>query len=326
MEGNTHKVCVRCNTYNQPAYITEALNGFVIQQTGFPFVVVVVDDASTDGEQEVIVSYLDRHFDCSEESGYKRWETEDANWTFAVHNENKNCRFLTVLLKRNLYHKPYKEELVKEWCDAEYIALCEGDDYWTDPLKLQKQVDFLEAHPDFTMCFHGADVKNESGRKIVSKSETVETREYFSNDVFPDWVVPTASIVYRNEPVSNYPIRREEWFAVRDIVTILKCMHTGRVWGMSEHMSVYRMNDGSVMSVAQNNQFRLRMCRHYKALMLNFPKVDKAFCKNYIASVNYTCFRHENQLGSKTQHLFIALKASPAYVLNKLYRAIFYKK
>ena len=96
-------VSIKCSTYNQSAYITDALNGFVMQQTDFPFVAVVIDDASTDGEQEVIKAYVNEHFNHSEEAGYKQWETEDAYWTFARHKKNGNCYFVAVYLKRNLF-------------------------------------------------------------------------------------------------------------------------------------------------------------------------------------------------------------------------------
>jgi glycosyltransferase involved in cell wall biosynthesis len=319
-------VCVRCTTFNQSAYITDALNGFAMQQTDFPFVTVVIDDASTDGEQEVIKAYVNEHFYHSEEKGYKQWETEDAYWTFACHKKNENCHFVTIYLKRNLFRDPDKKNaVVREWMNSKYVALCEGDDYWTDPLKLQKQVTFLEAHPDYSMCIHGADVKNESKRDIWAKCEMIETREYFSKDVFPDWIVPTASIIYRNDKVSNYPIKHGDWFVVRDIVTILKGTHTGRVWGMAEHMSVYRMNDSSLMAMlyTETVESQTALCRHYKALMLNFPQVDRAFCNHYIASFNYSRFRQEERWAKKLKHFFIAVQASPKYVFQKFWRAVF---
>lgn len=322
-EKTSFLLSIGCITYNQSAYITEALNGFAMQQTNFPFVAVVIDDASMDGEQEVIKAYVDEHFDHSEETGFKRWETEDANWLFARNKGNENCYFVAVLLKRNLWREPEKKDnVVKGWLDAKYMAICEGDDYWTDPLKLQKQVDFLETHPDFSMCIHGADVKNESKREIWAKCETIETREYFSKDVFPDWVVPTASIVYRREVVDKYPFKHWDWVRASDIVLILKGMHTGRVWGMAEHMSVYRMNDGSLSGIPATIESRAAMCKHYEALMGSFPQVDKEFCYQYIASFNYSRFRLEKKWTVKLKHLFAALNASPRYVFEKFKRAV----
>ena len=178
----------------------------------------------------------------------------------------------------------------------------------------------METHPDFSMCIHGADVKNDSSREVCAKCETIETREYFSKDVFPDWVVPTASIVYRREMVDGFLFKHYEWVTAGDIVLILKGMHTGRVWGMAEHMSVYRMNDGSLMAKPMTLKLRVKMCYHYKALMLNFPQVDRKFCRNYIASFHYTRFRQEHGLGKKAGHLFRAVFYSPKYVIRKFLR------
>ena len=196
-EKPTFLLSISCLTYNQSSYITDAMNGFVMQQTDFPFVAVIVDDASTDGEQEVIRKYVNEHFDHSAESGYKEWETEDAFWTFARHSENKSCRFVVVYLKKNLWKEPEKKaEVTRDWYNSKYIAICEGDDYWTDPEKLQKQVDFLEEHEAYSMCFHGATLLNECGSEVTSSYHTIREGDYGPNDIFPMWVVPTASALY----------------------------------------------------------------------------------------------------------------------------------
>ena len=98
-------VRAHCATYNHSMYITDALNGFVMQKTNFPFICTIVDDASTDGEQGVINDYVDVHFDHSVETGYKQWETEDAFFTFARHKKNERCHFVVLCLKKNLYKK-----------------------------------------------------------------------------------------------------------------------------------------------------------------------------------------------------------------------------
>ena len=91
---NGFLVSINCMTYNQASYVEDALNGFVMQKTSFPYFALVVDDASTDGEQEVIKAYVEKYFDHSEDTGYKQWETDDASWIYARHNENKNCFFV----------------------------------------------------------------------------------------------------------------------------------------------------------------------------------------------------------------------------------------
>ena len=81
-------LAIQCMTFNQSQYIIDAMKGFVSQQTDFPFVAVIIDDASTDGEQDVIREFVYEHFDHSVESGFKEWETEDAFWIFACHKHN----------------------------------------------------------------------------------------------------------------------------------------------------------------------------------------------------------------------------------------------
>ena len=151
MEKETNSlVCVWCFTYNQSQYIDKTLNGFCMQQTTFPFVCVIVDDASIDGEQRVIDNYLGKHFNLDDVDIIRREETNDYNMVFARHSENNNCYFAVYYLKYNHYSiKKSKKEYLAEWHNFKYFALCEGDDYWIDPLKLQKQVDFLEDHPDY---------------------------------------------------------------------------------------------------------------------------------------------------------------------------------
>ena len=312
-----------CETYNHEAFISNAMDGFVMQQTTFPVVSVIIDDASTDHTANVIRHYVEENFDLQDFCVACDKDMDFGHVTFARHRNNENCYFAVILLNENHYQRgESKESYYAEWASTKYIALCEGDDYWTDPLKLQKQVDFLEAHPDFSMCIHGADVKNESSREVWAKCETIETREYFSKDVFPEWVVPTASIVYRRKEVDGYLFKHYDWVVASDIVLILKGTHTGRVWGMEEHMSVYRMNDGSFMAKAINEtvESRTAMCRHYQVLMMNFPQVDKDYCNHYIASFNYSRFRLEKKWSKKLEHLYVAIKASPKYVLKKFLR------
>ena len=297
------------------------MDGFVMQQTKFPFVAVIIDDASTDGEQEVIKAYVEEHFDHSQESGFREWETEDAFFTFARHKENKNCHFVAVYLKRNLFKEPEKKDaVVKDWFEAKYIALCEGDDYWTEPNKLQKQVDFLEEHEDYSMCFHAAIVKNETSTRQITTCDTIEEKEYFTNDTFPGWVIPTASVVYRKKMIDKYPVlKHEEWIKYGDIVLFLKCTHTGKVWGMSETMSVYRMtNNGAVVSQNIDPKTQYKLTLHYRFLMENFPRLDRRWPKAFIATYYYTQFRTRIGMWNRLKAVVMAFYYSPKYVIQKL--------
>ena len=190
-------------TYNQSAYITDALNGFAMQQTNFPFVAVIVDDASADDEQIVIKSYMEERFDHSVESGFREWETEDAFWVFARHKENENCHFVAVWLKRNLYRdSDKKDSVIKDWSDAKYIAFCEGDDYWTDPLKLQKQVGILESDETLMAVVTNSTEVGKEGKAVCAKWENVvpdnkEGRYDLRSFMYKVHHYPTATVCYR---------------------------------------------------------------------------------------------------------------------------------
>lgn len=164
-----YKVCVYCATYNQSSYISETLDGFCLQQTAFPFICAIMDDASTDGEPKVIRQYLNNHF----EPLLDTEETDDYRLMMARHKENKNCYFAVFLMRYNHFgigksRLPY----IRRWQEsADYLAMCEGDDYWTDTQKLQRQADTLDANPHVSMAYTGfrivdADKKAFSGSRI----------------------------------------------------------------------------------------------------------------------------------------------------------------
>ncbi len=198
MVDNKFLVSIRCMTYNQSAYITDAMDGFVMQQTNFPFVAIIMDDASTDGEQDIILRYLEEGFLLSNDS-CKRWETEEAQWVFAQHRTNLNCCFVVSLLKRNLYKKRWiKLNLIKEWEEGtKYIALCEGDDYWTDPIKLQRQVLFLEEHMEYSASTENGLVFYTSDQSTSAFSEG-ESKDVTFDELLIKRRFPTASVVYRS--------------------------------------------------------------------------------------------------------------------------------
>ena len=153
MERNKYIVCIRCLTYNHSAFIEDAMNGFCMQQTNFPFVCVIVDDASSDGEQDIIHQYLYDNFEMDGSDTIQNKETNDYRLVIAKHKLNRNCCFVVFFLKYNHYSiKKPKRPYYEYWLNnIKYIAICEGDDYWIDSNKLQKQVDYLENHQNTTM-------------------------------------------------------------------------------------------------------------------------------------------------------------------------------
>ncbi len=144
-------VFVECMTFNHHSYIEDAMNGFCMQKTDFPYLCVVMDDCSTDGEQDVINNYVAKHFDILSDE-----VTDDYVLNFCQHKTNINCYFAVFYLKYN--HFSIKKDKIPyyiRWRDnSKYIALCEGDDYWVDEKKLQIQADFLEKNAEYYSCCH----------------------------------------------------------------------------------------------------------------------------------------------------------------------------
>ena len=253
----TYKVRIVCRTFNHARYIKDALNGFCIQETKFPFVAIIIDDASTDGEAEIISQYLKDHFDMVHA---QHDENEDAKRIAAVHKNNPNCHFLVILLKYNFYSiKKAQYPLYKGWYEnVPFIATCEGDDYWTDSLKLQKQVDFMECNCDYTLCFHSVFEKYEGRSNLNKVRAIVEDREYSGLEWYKDRPSQFASFLFRSwiEKDPYYTkIENNRRFIARDVPLLLSCAHLGKIRGMSDVMSVYRHNEtGWTQNVRSKNE------------------------------------------------------------------------
>ena len=262
-------------TFNHAPYIVDAMNGFCMQQTTFPFVAIIVDDASTDGEPEIIKSYLQDNFDLEDKGIVRNEETDDYVMTFARHKKNQNCFFAVFLLKYNHYSKnrakwPYYMEFAKV---PLYIATCEGDDYWTNPNKLQMQVNFLDAHPDYSMCFHDVDIKAEKGRKWYDVFGKLEDRDYTGLENLIKWSIPTCSMVLRKETIIHMPLN--EKFRMGDNVLILQCSRHGKIRCIPRKMGVYRLTPTSWIGGQSDKVQRYKYISHYEGLIEEFEE-----CRN----------------------------------------------
>lgn len=304
-------VRVQCATYNHVHYITDALDGFCMQQTTFPFICIIVDDASTDGEQEIIKKYMLEHFDLHNTSVAYDKDTHYGHVTFAQHKINKNCFFAALFLKENHYSHNVnrKNYYLTENKDTKYVAICEGDDYWTDPSKLQKQVTFLEVHEEYAMCFHAAKIKHEEGTekfKTGAKFELTGSKEYTSTQLCEQWIVPTASIVYRKTMVDGFKMKHPEWLIWSDMALVLKCSHTGKVFGMSDFMSVYRIQPNSVTNNARyrGREFYYRLPNYFRCLYYNFPQV-RALVKWSISQAYYSRMKRQANVFCRIKDYFL---------------------
>lgn len=242
MQYPKFKVNVYCATFQHAKYITDAMNGFTMQQTDFPFVCTIIDDASTDGEQDVIKQYVEEHFDLSEDGVAYKKETDYAHIIYARHKTNKNCYFAVLFLKENHYsQKKDRISYLKEWREnVDYIAMCEGDDYWIDPLKLQKQVKFLDENKEFSLCgTNGIVITEQCLNRPKYFNNIAHSREITFKEIVNYWTMPTASLLYRYEIIENYPNWTKNIIS-GDQTLLLMSTRFGRIYCFSDITCFYR--------------------------------------------------------------------------------------
>lgn len=248
MENNNFLVRVSCKTFNHAPYIVDAMNGFTMQETSFPYICIIIDDASTDGEPKVIRRYLQEHFELDDSSLTQYDETEDYERFFSRHKDNYNCYFLVVLLKYNHHSiKKITHPYYKDWVRGiKYIAFCEGDDYWTDSMKLQKQVDFLEIHSDYAMsytkCYH---LDQETG--TITKGPDPDYKGF--ENLLLKCCIATLTVVLRTDKFWEYYRQinptPHNW-SMGDYPMWLYMSANYNIHYLPDFTSVYRMHQGSI--------------------------------------------------------------------------------
>ncbi|MCQ2304430.1 MAG: glycosyltransferase [Bacteroidales bacterium] len=237
-------VSISCFTYNHEPYIRQCLDGFVMQQTNFRFEAIVHDDASTDGTADIIREYAEKYPDIIKPI----FETENQ---YSKHDGSLG-------------------RIMNEACTGKYIAMCEGDDYWTDPLKLQKQVDFLEEHEEYSMCFHKVVIESEMPEEWQKHFfDHIEERTYTARDIYDNWCVPTCSVLYRKDRL-HYKQNKNIVFG--DIYTWLLLAETGKLYCLPFAGGVYRRHQGSA-SCAYDVQTSVKLFWQYKFFEKRFPEL-----------------------------------------------------
>lgn len=210
-------------TYNHEKYISAAIEGIFMQQTSFPYNLVIGDDCSTDNTVQIINNYILRY-------------PKSIKLIRRDRNIGAISNFVETLNK----------------CTGKYIALCEGDDYWTHSKKLQKQVDFLEKNVNYSLCFHNALVKHE-GRKKIDTLFCENTLPEILNtiDLINKFTIPTASMVFRKSKLITPNWMRYIYNGDYALSLILSL--GGHIKYLNESMSVYRKNEGGLNAANRNS-------------------------------------------------------------------------
>lgn len=269
MANNETVVSILCPTYNHVNYIKDAIDSFLSQKTNFKFEILINDDASNDGTSELIKKYLKRH----------------PNIIRAVfHKENEYSKGKRGMIVRYLLPK----------AEGKYIALCEGDDYWTDPHKLQKQVDFLDKHRDYALCFHPvkAIYENNEDKGYVYPNEK-NAAKFTLTELFKENYIQTNSVVYRRQNYENLVtnVMPGDWY--------LHVYHAqfGKIGFLREIMSIYRRHEGSVWWDSKKNRYKIWSKHGVTQLALFFEFLKMAGDKTeHIKAVELSMGAHIDNL------------------------------
>lgn len=273
-------VSICCLTYNHENFIQDALEGFLKQKTKFPFEIVIYDDASTDRTPDIIQEYARR---CPEK--IRPWLSEENQYSRGVTNPSGAFNFPRARGK--------------------YIAMCEGDDYWTDSEKLQRQVDYLESHPGCSLCIHSARILTVDGshsdRRIrpYRRSRRISSRQVIDKScgyatasmVFPARLVKCLPSYYVDCPVGDIPLQ-------------LMAAAEGYCYYMNQDMSVYRVGVAASWTVQEKTGDYVEKQRQYcESMKRTYQAFDKATDRRfhqevkraarriwYLTKVNTRCY------------------------------------
>lgn len=242
-------VSINCITYNHEEYIEDAIESFLMQKTDFDFEIIIGEDCSLDGTRKIIDDYLIKY------PNKIKLITSDKN----------------VGAKEN-------SRRVHENSNGKYIALCEGDDYWTDPLKLQKQVTYMENNPNCTLCFHSADIVRANKRKTGRI-----TRPYSGSTVCrtEDIIIgggsfcPTQSLMYPKKLMDNPPEFLTK-VSVGDYPLQILASSYGYAYYIDEIMSSYRSGvKGSWTETSKTREKTLYHCEEIISMLDGFDEYSK---------------------------------------------------
>ena len=293
-------VSVRLMCYNQEAFISQAIESILAQRTTFDYEIVVGDDLSPDRTSEIAVEY----------------QTRFPERVRVLHRDRKLGRLHNFV------------DTLKN-CSGKYVALLDGDDYWTDPHKLQKQVEYLEAHPGCAMCFHPVFwLEQDTDQRRVSYFGAPGIKRYYTLDDLLEHsnFIPTASVVFRNRIITEIP----DWFyqcPFGDLALhILNLFHSGdnKIGFIDEPMAVYRWHDGGVYGSARRFQNVERLLETYSIVGENLDLENRT---SYRVGVSKwyvelsEAYQAERRFGHSILAVLRAIKMAPAQDKKRIFAA-----
>jgi glycosyltransferase involved in cell wall biosynthesis len=273
------KVSVAIITYNHENFIAQAIESILMQVVDFDYEIIIGEDCSSDKTGNIVVNYRNRFPD----------------------------RIKVLLKEKNVGMMENFIQTIKA-CRGQYVALCEGDDYWTSPHKLQRQVDFLERHSDYAICFHNAIKICEDGSREAKTycSVTQKITPTFEDLLIKNFI-PTCSVMFRRGLFNEFPdwcynLRMADW-----PLHIFNAQH-GKIRYLNEVMGVYRVHSGGLWSSASETQ-------NYK---------DTIVLLDYVNA--YLGFKYEKQIKASKAKAYYKLAAAYANSADIVNAELYLKK
>ncbi|WP_257984515.1 glycosyltransferase family 2 protein [Neobacillus cucumis] len=242
-------VSISCTTYNHEDYVTDAIESFLMQKTNFDFEILIHDDASTDGTSSIIKEFEEKYPDIIKPI----YQTENQHL--------KGIKASGINVKR---------------AKGKYLAVCEGDDYWTDPYKLQKQVDYMESHPECSLCVHAGYVVSASNKEIQRYSRPNKINKIYTAEEiieFGGGLFLTNSMLYRTELDRNRPGFFEK-APVGDYPLAINLALQGTVYYMDELMSAYRVGDSGSWTVSSFSTIDNKI-KHFDQISIMLNRINQ---------------------------------------------------
>lgn len=253
MTLDTPLVSICSITYNHAQYIRECLDGFLMQKTKFPYEIIINDDCSTDGTTEIIKEYAEKY----------------PNIIRSIfHEENQYQKGVRGMFQQFVIPK----------ARGKYVAFCEGDDYWTDPLKLQKQVDFLENNPEYGLVysdFIGYNVKKGCEVNMNIENLSGNLYETILREKHNVW---TLTVCIRTELLKNIPKIDKSKYFIGDRLIFMTVLSRSLAHCVYEKTAVYRILESSashITNLRNRLEFRVQCCRTNDYCMMHGPDVGK---------------------------------------------------
>lgn len=209
-------------TYNHQQYIREAIEGVLMQQTNFEYELIISNDGSTDQTHQVINE--------------------------CVANDPKSERIKYFNQQKNLGMQPNFIFALKK-CNGKYIALCEGDDYWTDPLKLQKQVNYISNSENCNLVFTDVQLLGEAEYKFYDNWANITRDKYEFKDLVEKNVITTCTVLFRNPANNKELVNWLKLFKIGDYPLYLFLLRSGFAFYLKDITAVYRQHTGGIFSL-----------------------------------------------------------------------------